>query len=264
MEIVIYSDDDIIKPLNTTNIRDTESIKYWRFLLVSLESLDGICTVLYLCLSLCRCDPCVCVIASSDSCGQVTRSPGPISIVPISDQLQSWPGSPSFKDGNSGQRGLWCLTRICVWCSLSVSRLSCVKWSLFTLWPTDLSQHSSKGPLIAHVYVTECLTVALSHVSTWTGDPGLVSSCYTAAKLVSWAQHYHVCDNLTICLRARHNKHHCVESHVSISCALCHCVRVNTGLTLHQRRSSLRQQLISRDERHVSGYMRDTRWCFRV
>ena len=33
----------------------------------------------------------------------------------------------------------------------------CVRWSLFTLCP----QHSTKGPLIAHVYVTECLIVSL-------------------------------------------------------------------------------------------------------
>ena len=216
----------------STNIKDTESIKsrYWRFLLVSL---DGICTVLYLCLSLCRCDPSVCVIASSDSWGQVTRSPGPISIVPVSDQWQSWPGSTRFKDGHSGQRGLWCLTRICVWCSLSVS--------------SDLSSLSDPQPLpsipvkghSSHMFMSP--SVCLWHYRM--SAPGLMTRGWydhVILKLSSWAE-LRIIMFVTIWQFASEPviTNSIVPSRMSPSpCAMCHCVRVNTGLTLHQRRSS--------------------------
>ena len=70
MEIVIYSGYDIIKPPNTETYQDTQSIE-------SFCLSDCICTELSLSEFVAWCDLCVCVIASSDSWAQVTRSQGP-------------------------------------------------------------------------------------------------------------------------------------------------------------------------------------------
>ena len=102
----------------------------------------------------------------------------------------------------------------------SVSDAACPGWVVSSdLWNLPW-QYSSKGRRATH-RTCLCHWEPLCDVSTWTDDPGLVSSCYTAAKLMSMAQHYHVCDNLTICLWARHNKHRIVSRLMSPSCALC-------------------------------------------
>ena len=102
----------------------------------------------------------------------------------------------------------------------SVSGAACQGWNV-SRDPWNLPwQYSNKGRRATHRPCL-CHWEPLCDVSTWTDDPGLVSSCYTAAKLMSMAQHYRVCDNLTICLWARHNKHRIVSSLMSPSCALC-------------------------------------------